>query len=592
MRAGRPPARQAANGGMESISPGKTGNWLRLLVCAWAIAAAAAAASAQSEAIPYNGPALSLKTNQTCNVNAADTVNADQLWSGGGLGLNLNGADLTVGIWDGGYVRATHQELTGRVTVMDAGYATADHATHVAGTIGATGVVAAAHGMANQVQIRSYDWDNDMAEMAAAAPSIVASNHSYSYTRGWSYTYVSDPLAPGGTGNYGIWYADRALYTEDPGFGKYDADTQALDQVLYNNPKLLSVWAASNDRGEDRSSLNANYYITYLSSGGSSGPGFYYVPKTSYPVPGADGSQGGGYDCLPQQQTAKNTLVVGAINDITADPYTAANVTMTSFSSWGTTDDGRIKPDVVANGASLYSSFSSSDSAYGTMSGTSMAAPNVTGTATLLIQHHEDLYNTLPRSATTKALIIHTALDAGNAGPDPVYGWGVMDAAKAAVFQTSTTQSNSMDRMYEETYGGSVWTLLLYSDGTGSLKATLVWTDPAAVTLPGDGLDDTTPVLVNDLDLKIMAANSTVYYPWTLVSGDPSQPAARTLANHLDNIEQVLIDLPAAGWYTLSVSGGAFTQDFSLLVSGAVPEPATLSLLFIGGLAVLRRRRA
>jgi hypothetical protein len=92
----------------------------------------------------------------SANLNAADTTNADQLWPGGGLGLNLSGAGLTAGIWDAGDVRSTHQELTGRVTVVDA-VGLHDHSTHVAGTIGATGVNPAAHGMANGILIRSRD---------------------------------------------------------------------------------------------------------------------------------------------------------------------------------------------------------------------------------------------------------------------------------------------------------------------------------------------------------------------------------------------------------------------------------------------------
>ncbi|MBM3889238.1 MAG: hypothetical protein FJ388_08945, partial [Verrucomicrobia bacterium] len=109
-----------------------------------------------------------LRINRSANVNAADTTNADQLRSGGGLGLNLTGAGVTVGVWDGGAVRSTHQEFGGRVTVVDA-VGNSDHATHVAGTVGASGVAAAARGMATSVSIRSRDWNNDTTEMNADA---------------------------------------------------------------------------------------------------------------------------------------------------------------------------------------------------------------------------------------------------------------------------------------------------------------------------------------------------------------------------------------------------------------------------------------
>lgn len=271
----------------------------------------------------------------TFNRDAADTTNADQLWSGGGLGLDLSGAGYTVGVWDGGHIRATHQEFrvgTGpsRVTIKDSPTSYRDHGTYVGGTIGAEGDQAQARGMANQVELWSYDWTNDMTEMAAAAGSIVASNHSYGYVRGWTRINVEGTW-------YGQWVDDRCLGNQDRFFGKYDSNTRTLDTTLFNHPNLLSVWAAGNDRGENLAGLNSQY-VTYLgSSCAPSGAGLYFVPTNhpTWPAPGADGSHKGGYDILAQQQTAKNSLVVGAIDDITVDPYAKSDVVMTSFSAWG-----------------------------------------------------------------------------------------------------------------------------------------------------------------------------------------------------------------------------------------------------------------
>lgn len=525
------------------------------------------------------GPAPSLlQINQTANRNAADTTNADQLWSGGGLGLALNGADYTVGIWDGGYVRTTHRELTGRVTIKDTGGSLQDHATHVGGTIGATGVTASARGMANAVNLWSYEWTNDISEMAAAAPYIIASNQSYGFTRGWTYTNTTGPQ---GKRNYGMWYGDRYESAEDAGFGKYDSDTQSLDAMLYSNPYLLSVWAASNDRGETYASL-ANYYLTYL--GGTYG-GWYWVPvnDATYPAPGPDGASTG-YDTLPEMQTAKNTLVVGAINDITADPYGASDVVMTSYSSWGPTDDGRIKPDVVGNGDALYSTFSGNNNAYGTMSGTSMATPNVTGSSVLLIEYYKDLFGSMPLAATTKAAIIQNAFDAGRTGPDYTYGWGVLDAAATANFYTSVASGGGNSYLWQNSYAGSDWTYSFCSDGASPLKATMAWTDPAPTVLPGAGVDDGTSVLAHDLDLWIVGPGGTIYYPWTLDPAHPGNAALQTAANHLDNVEQVLLSAPTPGLYTLHVgrTGAAFTQDYSLALSGATPNaPPTVAGVLI-----------
>ncbi|MBU4270739.1 MAG: S8 family serine peptidase [Planctomycetes bacterium] len=531
------------------------------------------------------------------NINAADTTNADQLWSGGGLGLNLSGAGVSVGIWDGGPVRSTHLELSGRVTVVDSGPAQ-NHATHVAGTIGAAGINASAHGMANSVQIYSYNWNDDTTEMGAAVSSydIALSNHSYGYVCGWVRGI------DWGVGTVDTWYADRSVYSiEDPYFGKYDTNTQALDTTLYNNPKLLSVWAAGNDRNDQYTNAHGDdKYVTYLSgspSGTPLGAGWYLVSTSSYSAPPKDGNGGSGYDCLPQQQVAKNSLTVGAINDITDDPYSSGDVSMTSFSSWGPTDDGRLKPDVVANGGSLISSLASSDDAYGSYSGTSMASPNATGTCALLVEHYQNLNGgQLPYSATMKALVMHTATDAGNVGPDYTYGYGVLDGAAAAQLLSDLDAPDSTVFLFEDTFDGTELTYSVLSDGSEPLKVTLAWTDPAPDILPGSGLDDATLVLVNDLDLWLTDNSDTIFYPWTLDPANPGNPAVQTQLNHLDNVVQVWIADATAGWYTIHIGGmldaAYLSQDYSLIGSGAVvPEPSQIIMLL--GLAVMwfARRR-
>lgn len=528
------------------------------------------------------------------NRTAADTTNADQLWAGGGLGMALTGSGVSVGLWDGGQILSTHQELIGRVTNIDF-VTVSDHSTHVAGTIGAAGLSASARGMASSVALRSRDYLNDVTEMNADAAVIDLSNHSYGNLRGWT-TRIGWNGLPTGTDT---WFADRSLYTEDPYFGKYEsapnaidlvfgaayqlANAWALDQVLYTHPHLLAVWSAGNDRSDAfTNGMGTNEYVTYLSSG-PSGAGFYLVTNSgSYTAPGTDGGTSG-FDTLPQSQVAKNNLVVGAINDITVDPYTAGHVSLASFSAFGPTDDGRIKPDVVANGVSLYSSIGASTSSYAYYSGTSMSSPNACGTAALLLQHYRALNaGASPSSATLKAILLHTAFDAGTAGPDYKHGWGVIDAAKAVAFlNDSEDTAPNMNHRVNATYSGIAQDTILVSDGSQPLKATLVWTDPPAAVVPGGGLDDPTRVLVNDLDLSILGPpSSTTYFPWTLNPANPSAPAVRSTRNDVDNVEQVLIDSPPTGTYTIRVShsGSAFIQPYALLITGAMfpaPEPCS-----------------
>jgi subtilisin family serine protease len=511
----------------------------------------------------------------TFNVNAADTTNTDQIQPGGILGLNLTGAGLTVGVWDGGAVRGSHQEFAGRVVSGDGAPNLSDHATHVAGTVGASGVNPAAQGMATGIRIRSYDWNDDLAEMTAIASQLVASNHSYGLVTGWSVQFVG-ALTPSGIVDW--WFGDRYLQdTEDASFGKYGPSARDLDQVLHNNPDLLSVWAAGNDRNDAFGNYSTNNQYVAWFSGDPGGigfdvPGWYLVANAgATTAPPGDGNGGTGYDSLPETQNAKNSLVVGAVLDVLADPYTSADIISTVFSGYGPTDDGRVKPDVVGNGQDLFSTRAGNDAAYGSSSGTSMAAPNVTGTIALLAEHFENRFGMDADGATKKGVAIHTAADAGNRGPDYAYGWGLVNAADAAVFISNAAVGAGGDTIIQGTYTGNSLTYRFASDGTQPIKATLVWMDPPGQVHPAGVLDVRTPVLVHDLDLSITNTAGTVFHPWTLNPEIPSAPAVRTGPNRVDNVEQVLIDSPQLGVYTVRVSdfNGVSNQAFALLVSGA-----------------------
>ena len=207
--------------------------------------------------------------------------------------------------------------------------------------------------------------------MDADAALIDVSNHSYGLIAGW----VVYPAAAFGfstpTGLVDVWWEDRFQYsTESTAFGKYDDSARELDQVLFDNADLLSVWSAGNDRNDAFSSASGNgTYVTWFSGDpggiGWSGAGWYLVPNSgASSAPGGDGNAGTGYDSLSLTKNAKNALIVGAVNDVTSDPYTSAQIVTASFSSYGPTDDGRVKPDVVGNGVSLLSSVATSDTAY------------------------------------------------------------------------------------------------------------------------------------------------------------------------------------------------------------------------------------
>jgi len=490
----------------------------------------------------------------TWNVNAAKTVATNKLWSGGDLGLSLSGSGMVLREWDEGKVLDTHQELSGRITQVDGASTLSNHSTHVAGTMIATGVSSGAKGMANQATLRAFDWNYDYTEMASeAAAGALLSNHSYGYVTGWAY-YAS----------YGgwYWYGDVSIsQTEDYLFGFYTTEARKVDSIAFNAPYYLICKAAGNDRTEGPSSQPVTHYVWN---------GTNWVTSTT--IRNLDGNTNG-YDCISGFGLSKNVLTVGAVLDLVNGYNSPADVSMDYFSGCGPADDGRIKPDIVANGDYLYSCISTGNTDYGIYSGTSMATPNTCGSLILLQQYYNSLYGGFMKSATLKGLVIETADEAGsNPGPDYMYGWGLLDMAKAV---TVIRQKDASSIISEQTLNnGNTYTLNVNATGAEPLKVTICWTDPAGTPV-ANSLNPPTKMLVNDLDLRVDGTN----YPWVLTRSNPSA-AATTGDNSTDNVEQVYMATPTAGNHSITVthkgtlSGGS--QSFSIIVTGVyalVPDP-------------------
>ncbi|MCJ8165415.1 S8 family serine peptidase [Pontibacter sp. E15-1] len=498
------------------------------------------------------------------NSRAAATTHTDQLWAGGALGLSLSGASPAVAsklaMWDGGKVRVTHQELAGRVQQKDGATELNEHATHVAGTLIATGINPLAKGMAFEANLQAYDFDNDESEMAKAAANLLVSNHSYGSIVGWRY---NDEREGTDEDPYWEWWGDTDISkTEDYRFGYYDGQSAAWDKIAYNAPYYLIVKSAGNNRGERGPEVGKPYF--QRNSNGK----FTLIKARP-----ANLSSNDGYDVISTAGNAKNILAVGAISPL-ADGYTRAeDVRVSSFSSYGPTDDGRIKPDVVGNGVAVLSSAADSDRDYSILSGTSMSAPNVAGSLLLLQEHYANLHSgNVMRAATLKALAIHTADEAGTTkGPDYVYGWGLLNAAGAAKMLTNADGTHLLQE--KSLAQGQVQTLEVRASGAGPLRVTISWTDPeGSVVEVANALNNRVARLVNDLDVRVTGGGTT-YRPWTL---DPATPdvAAKPGDNIRDNVEQVLVENAVPGeTYSITVNHkGTLSkgpQAYSLLVSGA-----------------------
>ena len=517
--------------------------------------------------------------NTTHNLGAAQTSLTTRLWPGGGRGWDLYGQRLTLccfqgptgtqpfyydtklGIWDGGAVRATHQELNGRVLQPDGASTLSNHATHVAGTMIASGVEPNARGMAYAAKLDAYDWNNDESEMAAAgAQGLLLSNHSYVLITGWQWGDYDQS----GTDRWFWWGGETDTACVD--FGLYSQQARDWDLIGQNAPNYLIVKAAGNDRGQGPAP--GTTHRVWSNSLGNWTNSTTVRQKDGGPL---------GYDCISHAGVAKNVLTVGAVYALNG-PYTdPSQVVPSTFHGWGPTDDGRIKPDIVAKGVSLYSSIAGNNQDYATYSGTSMASPTVTGTLALLQQRAIQVRNLLSSgpvqpltSAQLKALVCHTAMEAGLPGPDPVYGWGLLNAEAAA----DLIQAAGDSALLESTNlaNGATFSRTVYSDGLSPLKVTVAWTDPAA-SVSTYQLNNPAPVLVNDLDLRLIRqSDGVVFEPYRLVAGQPASPA-QTGDNARDNIEQVRITAPVPGLYTVQLThkgalSGNLPQAFALVGSG------------------------
>ncbi|HTO34645.1 MAG TPA: S8 family peptidase, partial [Flavobacterium sp.] len=252
------------------------------------------------------------------------------------------------------------------------------------------------------------------------------------------------------------------------------------------------------------------------------------------------------------------------------------SVVVNSTSSQGPSDDGRIKPDIAGDGTNVFSTYDDNNNSYGTASGTSMASPNLTGSLLLLQEYYHQLHDVYMRAATIKGLVCHTAFDAGAVGPDPRFGYGLLDAKQSAETIAAASLAVPLAVVDELVLNqGDVYSFEVFVDNPKKLKATISWTDVPGAN-KNNQLNSQTPVLVNDLDLRI-TKNEEVNYPWKLQLSDISAPAIKG-DNIVDNVEKVEVD-NASGTYTIQVShkGNLVNgpQAYSLIVTGV--DSVTLS---------------
>lgn len=445
---------------------------------------------------------------------AKGIMDVDDVWSLG----SFDGTGQVVGICDTGLDTGVnnstmHLDFQGRIDAIYAlGRSTADdthgHGTHVAGSVLGSGA-------------RSNGQIKGMAPNARLVfQSVLDSSGGLGGLPNDLNTLFTQ-----------AWNAGARIHTNSWGAasnGDYNIDAQQVDQYVWNNDMIV-LFAAGNE-GTD-----ANWTKVL-------------------------------YNTIGTPASAKNCITVGASENLRTDKGTYANNAneIVIFSSRGWTEDGRVKPDVVAPGSWILSAKSSKapDSSfwgtyntyYAYMGGTSMATPLTAGAVAVARQYMQNQWGITPSPALMKAAIINGATDMGMGVPSKDQGWGRVSlinslAAKEYKYDDESTSLS--------TNGTKSYSYAVESANT-PLRLSLVWTDyPGSTTA--------SKALVNDLDLTVTAPDGTVYY------GNDFTSPYNTSYDRLNNVENVWIATPQVGTYTIQVKGYNVPngpQPYALFASG------------------------
>ena len=380
--------------------------------------------------------------------------------------------------------------------------------------------------------------------------------------------------------------------------GDYTASSQDVDEFTWANQDMVVTFSAGNagtdgdndgyvDLDSMGSPATAKNAISVGASENARTNGGINEEDTTNDLDEVQCSgNNGGYayrNCWPDDFDASPTGPdpVGGMNNFGH---------MAAFSSRGPTDDGRIKPDVVAPGTNILSTMSSQvdscgwgpgelNNKYCMLGGTSMSNPLVAGAVTLVQDWYEDVKGHLnPSAALVKATLVNTAVDisgygdsteeAGQPIPNNHEGWGAVNLANVAADGREFVDGDSVSTDGVVTYSFD-------APGSQAFKVTLVWTD-----YPGSTSASVT--LVNDLDLTVTSPSSAVYRGNVFSSGWSQTGGS---ADRLNNVENVYVESAEAGTWTVEVSGFNVPngpQPFALVVDGGgstgTDSPPTVSI--------------
>ena len=250
----------------------------------------------------------------------------------------------------------------------------------------------------------------------------------------------------------------------------------------------------------------------------------------------AGNSGGGGATTIWVEPSSKNVLTVGNVNPSIDGAVLPG--TLWSSSSRGPCGDGRWKPNVCAPGTSILSVDADTANGYTNKTGTSMAAPHVTGIAAQLVDHVPFLRH---NPATLSALLMATAMTKDNlALTTPtsshldMYGAGRVEAYKAHY-------GSSQQALYYWgwTQGSSGFSSVDFDVDAGATRvvAVLHYIEPAASS-------GASKALVNDFDMYLDQ-------PPLTAGGNTGEWVAQQ--SNINNTEIRYVENPTTGTWRLKV---------------------------------------
>lgn len=501
---------------------------------------------------PYAPPELA-------NDVAAPIIGVQQVWDNHGL----DGAGQIVAVADTGLDTGVnnagmHDDFEGRiVNIYDrvgdgANDVRSGHGTHVAGSVLGNGSRSSGtiRGMAFAARLLFQAIERNNTGALAGIPADLNQLFQQGYNDG----------ARIHTNSWG-----NSLY------GQYTAESQDIDEFMWDHKNMAILYCAMNagtdanhDGVVDDDSLSSQACAKNCITVGASENN---RPSGSTPPPGYDIPWGTG-----------SWAIEYPVDPINSDHVSDDPEGMAAFSSRGPTDDGRIKPDVVAPGTNILSVRSSVAAGTGWgllpagdpnrdfymyMGGTSMATPLTAGTVAQIRQYLVKVHLHTPSAALLKAMLIHGATPmAGQytpsevgAVPDNNQGWGRV-SLEGSLFPNSPVKLEFKDDS-TDTLGTGEHKDFAFQvvDNTVPFRATMVWTDAPSDPAAGGGL-------VNTLRLSVIRPNGTT------VQGAPAN----------NNVQQVVINAPQTGTYTVRVTGTNVAtqattgekQDFALVVGAGL----------------------